>query len=235
VSTNQTVGARIDADTADSRFQSLEGRREMSTAATAVAAGGTRWRRFALAFGMSFGLIAAVLMLMAKGVLAAPITISGTTFTVSASSLTADKPDSGPAFIQYGSVDALNGNHDGSTGVVVTKLPAGGVLQDMKQVVWAPTGLGAINDNWKYLVVELSAKSAHAQGGLTVDATKLDGATATFNNIEIGVPLFPGGPFSQKADGVTITGLDQTAVYTQAGTFKLEDLHLSAYLSSTHP
>ena len=43
----------------------------MSTQATAAGFGGTRWRRFVLAFGASFGLIAAVLLLMAKGVLAA--------------------------------------------------------------------------------------------------------------------------------------------------------------------
>jgi hypothetical protein len=35
------------------------------------------------------------------------------------------------------------------------------------------------------------------------------------------------GSFAQEADSVTITGLKQTAVYTQASTFTLTGLHLS--------
>ena len=199
----------------------------MSTEAIALADGGTRWRRFALAFGASFGVIATVVVLMATGVLAAPVTISGTQFRVTADSLIAHQPGSGPAFVQYGFADHTGDNK--YTGVAVTNLPAGGVLKNMDQVVCGPTGLPG---GWAYLVVELKADSADATGGLVVDATKLNAGTATFNNIQIGVPG-PGGTFSQTADGVNINTLDQQAVYTQAGTFKLKNLRLSASLAGS--
>lgn len=199
----------------------------MSIEVAALAHGGTRWRRFTLVFGAAFAVIATLLLLMAKGVLAAPVTISGTEFRVTADSLVAHQPASGPAFIQYGSIDQNGGPH----GVAVTNLPAGGVLTNMDQTVCGPTGLpGPV----AYLVVKLSADKADATGGLIVHATKLNGTTATFNNIEIGVPG-PGGTFAQKADGVEITGVDQHALYTQAGTFKLTNLGLTAHLAGSCP
>ena len=211
----------------------------MSSEAIAYASGGTRWRRFVLAFGASFGAIATVMVLMANGVIAAPITISGTVFQVKADSLVAHTPDSGPAFIQYGTVDRGGSS---ATGVAVTDLPAGGVLTNMKQTVCGETGLGGVVPSWKYLVVELSADSADATGGLIVDATQLNAATATFHNIQIGVPAPNGipdpaavGSFAQTASGVSIDSIDQKAVYTQAGTFKLSNLGLSAHLSGTCP
>lgn len=204
----------------------------MSTDVAVIAAGGTRWRRFTLAFGVSFGAIATVMLLMAMGVLALPVSISGTQFRVTASSLTAKENSNGPAFLQYGNVDFTDpGSGAGATGVAVTNLPAGGVLKNMQQTVCGPTGLPG---KLAYLIVELSASTADASGGLVVDATKLDANDATFNNIQIGVKG-PGGTFAQTADGVTINGLDQTAVYTQAGTFKLSDLGLSARLDSSCP
>ncbi|TAM90560.1 MAG: hypothetical protein EPN43_05450 [Jatrophihabitans sp.] len=204
--------------------------------AAAAALGGTRWRRFTLAFGVSFGAIATVLVLMANGVIAAPVTISGTVFTVKATSLVSHSPGSGAAFIQYGSVDS---NGSAPTGVAVTYLPGGGVLSGLDQVVCGPTGLPGPFAN---LVVELKADSADATGGLIVDATSLNAATATFNNIQIGVPAPNGipdtasvGKFAQTADGVTITGLNQQAVYTKAGTFALTNLGLSAHLAGSCP
>jgi hypothetical protein len=188
---------------------------------------------------MSFGAIATVLVLMANGVLAAPVTISGTVFQVKADSLVAHPNANGPAFVQYGFVDQSGG---GATGVAVTDLPAGGVLTNMDQVVCGETGLGGINPGWRYLVVELKADEANATGGLIVDATKLDAGSATFHNIRIGVPAPNGipdpkavGSFAQTADGVSIDSLDQQAVYTQAGTFKLTNLGLGAHLTSTCP
>jgi hypothetical protein len=211
----------------------------MSSEAVALAGGGTRWRRFTLAFGLSFGTIAALMVLMAMGVLALPITVSGTVFEVKADSLVAHEGSS-PAFIQYGSADQSSGPN--FTGVAVTELPNGGVLSNMDQVVCGQTGLGGLNASWKYLIVELKADKADATGGLVVDATKLNAGSATFNNIQIGVPAPNGishpdsvGTFAQTADGVTINSLDQQAVYTQAGTFKLSNLGLSAHLSATCP
>jgi hypothetical protein len=205
----------------------------MSSEVTALAYGGTRWRRFALAFGASFAAIGTVVVLMATGVLAVPIAISGTTFQVKADSLVAHTPSSGPAFIQYGTVDLTNDN--APTGVAVTDLPAGGRLTNMDQIVCGHTPFG-------YLVVELKADSADATGGLIVDATQLHGNAAVFHNIKIGVPApdtIPDpaavGKFAQTASGVTISTLSQKAVYTEAGVFRLSNLRLSARLSSTCP
>jgi hypothetical protein len=192
-----------------------------------------------LAFGLSFGAIATVMVLMAEGVLALPITVSGTVFQVKADSLVAHQ-GAGPAFIQYGSADQSSGPN--FTGVAVTELPHGGVLTNMDQTVCGLTGLGGLNAGWKYLVVQLSADSADATGGLVVDATQLNAGSATFDNIQIGVPAPNGirhtdsvGSFAQTADGVSIDSLDQKAVYTQAGTFQLSNLGLSAHLSATCP
>lgn len=215
----------------------------MSSEAAVLASGGTRWRRFALAFGLSFGAIGTVVVLMAAGVLAVPMTISGTTFQVKAASLIAHTPSSGPAFIQYGTVDNVPPGSNNPVGVAVTDLPAGGKLTNMDQVVCGSTGpLGSINPAWKYLVVELKADSADATGGLVVDATRLNGATAIFHNIKIGVQAPNGipdpaavGTFAQTATGVNIQTLKQQAVYTEAGTFKLSNLGLSARLSATCP
>lgn len=191
-----------------------------------MTAGKTRWGRFSMIFGSSVALVAGALALTSMGVLALPVSISGTQFQVSADSLTAHTPASGPAFIQYGSIDLVGGSP--STGVAVTELPAGGTLPNLVQVVCAPTGLG------NYLKVTLSATNADATGGLVVDATDLSGGTAVFNNIQIGVPVTSSrdgkSTFGQTADGVSITGLTQTAVYTKAGTFTLTGLHLSAAL-----
>ena len=203
----------------------------MSTDVAAVANGGTRWRRFTLAFGVSFGTIATVIVLMAAGVIAAPVSISGTVFQVKADSLVSHHNTNGPSFIQYGFVDQNGGPH----GVAVTYLPAGGVLTKLDQVVCGPIPGGL------YLVVELTADSADASD-LVVDATQLHGNSATFNNIQIGVKAPPGipdgtavGTFAQTADGVSIDTLVQKALYTRAGTFTLKNLNLSAHLSTTCP
>lgn len=190
-----------------------------------MTAGKTRWGRFSLIFGSSVALVAGALALTSMGVLALPVSISGTQFQVSADSLTAHTPASGPAFIQYGTLDLIGGTP--AKGVAVTELPAGGTLPNLVQVVCAPAGS-------VYLKVTLSATNADATGGLVVDATDLSGGTAVFNNIKIGVPVVSSRDgsttFGQTADGVSITGLTQTAVYTQAGTFTLTGLHLSAAL-----
>lgn len=188
--------------------------------------GKTRWGRFSMIFGSSVALVAGALALTSMGVLALPVSISGTQFQVSADSLTAHVPASGPAFIQYGTVDFTGSSP--TTGVAVTELPAGGSLPNLVQVVCASISGGGA----PYLKVTLAAKNADATGGLVVDATDLSGGTAVFNNIKIGVPVVSSRDgsttFGQTADGVSITGLSQTAVYTQAGTFTLTGLHLSA-------
>jgi hypothetical protein len=205
------------------------------TAISAVSAlGGTRWRRFTIVFGSAFAALSTVLVLMSQGVLALPVTISGTHFTVAASSLVAHQNANGPTFIQYGAVDLVNGAPDSA--VAVTELPAGGVLSDLNQVVFGSTGIPL--PGWQKLIVTLQATSADATNGLIVDATDLTASgSAVFDNIQIGVPVNgrTGSTFGQTADNVTIGGVNQDAVYTQAGTFTLHGLHLSATHAATCP
>lgn len=206
--------------------------------------GRTRWRRFGLAFVPALGLVVTTMVLMAMGVLALPVTIAGTQFTVNASSMTSHTPASGPAFIQYATVDFWNGKtptdcvtspSTSCTAVAVTDLPAGATLPNLDQVVCGPTGLPGAVANIK---VEIKASSADATGGLVVDVTKLTGGTATFGNIKIGVPVTSdrsgASTFGQTADSLSITGdLSQTAVYTQAGTFTLSGLTLTASFAAS--
>jgi hypothetical protein len=164
------------------------------------------------------------MVLMATGAMALPVTVSGTKFTVAASSLTTSLGTN--AFIQIANVDPNPGG--GLTAVATTILPNGGTLNNLNQTVCGPTGLPGPVANLK---VVLSANPAVATGGLVVDATDLTG-DATFTNIQIGVPYVNPrtglSTFAQTADNVSISNLSQTAVYTQAGTFTLTGLHLAA-------
>jgi hypothetical protein len=186
--------------------------------------GRTRWRRFFLAFGPAFGIVVVVMVLLATGAMALPITVSGTKFTVAASSLTTTAGTN--AFVQIANVDPAPGG--GLTAVATTILQNGGTLNNLSQTVCGPTGLPAGFANLK---VVLTANPAVAASGLVVDATDLTG-DATFTNIQIGVPFLNprtgAYTFAQTADNVSINNLNQTAVYTQAGTFTLTGLHLGA-------
>jgi hypothetical protein len=192
--------------------------------------GKTRWRRFGIAFMPAFGLVVTTMVLMAMGVLAMPVTVSGTKFTVSGSSLTTTPGTN--AFVQIANVDPTGGT---PVAVATTILANGGTIANLDQVVCGPTGLPGPLANLK---VEITANPAVAAGGLVVDATDLTG-NATFTNIQIGVPYTnprtSSSTFAQTADNVSITNLHQTAVYTQAGTFTLTGLHLTASFIATCP
>jgi hypothetical protein len=202
--------------------------------------GKTRWRRFAVSFGISMTLVATFLVLMAAGVVALPITISGTHFTVSGSSMTASGVNS---FKQYGAVDCTNWGTvppTGCVGVAVTQITGTTTIDDLDQVVCGPTGLPV--PGWQNLKVEIMADQAVATN-LIADVDSLSSATAsdtaTFTNIKIGVPVTSGRTgtttFGQTADGIALTGFDQGAYYTEAGTFVLHNLHLTASLVAACP
>jgi hypothetical protein len=194
------------------------------TSASAVF-GRTRWRRFFVAFVPAFGLVVLVMVLLATGALAMPITVSGTKFVVTASSLTTTPGAN--AFVQIANVDPNPGG--GATAVATTILANGGTLNNLSQTVCGPTLIPV--PALANLKVALTANPAVAANGLVVDATDLTG-DAVFTNIQIGVPYVNprtgATTFAQTADNVTINNLNQTAVYTQAGTFTLTGLHLSA-------
>lgn len=186
--------------------------------------GRTRWRRFAVLFVPAVGAVATVMALMVTGVVATPMTVSGTAFSVSADSLNTSTTSDRSAFTQYGFVD-------GTKGVAVNVIKHA-VLNNLDQVVCGAAGPGVS------LKVEIKATSAVADN-MVVDATSLTG-DATFTNIAIGVQAPSGipdpsavGSFAQIADNASITTLKQQALFTSAGTFTLNGMSLSANLVGT--
>ena len=185
--------------------------------------GKTRWRRFAAAALVPFSGLALVVGLLASGAMALPVVISGTTFTVTADRLTVPPAAQGPgAYVQYGTVDPSVGGSPAA--VAVTEL-RGAQLSNLTQTICLPTGLPSPIDHAKMVVKANPATASN----MVVDATSLTGS-ATFTNFQMGVPVTSartGTPtIGQTADNVTIDNLNQSAVYTSAGTFSLSDLSL---------
>ncbi|HZS15826.1 MAG TPA: DUF6230 family protein [Candidatus Dormibacteraeota bacterium] len=208
--------------------------------------GRTRWRRFGIAFGPAMGLVITALVLMMTGVLALPITISGVQFTVKADKLVDN--GSGPGeFKQWGDVDNLATG--GGQAVAVSDIAHGADLGGLTQTVCGPTGLASPFPTHIQLVI--TADDANATGDLQVDLvgpnalTTGANMTSTFQSLVIGALVPTRGTtdgtnteppltFGQTANSFNITNpnvgtefLQQTAVYTSAGTFALKHLGLA--------
>jgi hypothetical protein len=198
--------------------------------------GKTRWRRFAVVMVPTLAVTAAVGVSVAQGALAASFSVSGTQFKVSASSLT------GKGFTQYGTVD-VQGNSKGATGEVPVAVSGfnSATINDLCQSVIIPTPLGDYT-----LTINAGGDPSNPVTAtkLFIDMTDLKATTATFNNINIGVAagtitnttgdavnpsdnIGDGSGFAQEADSATLTGVQQTAWATSAGTFSLNGMHLN--------
>jgi hypothetical protein len=189
--------------------------------------GGTRWRRFAVAFVPAVAVVGAIVFGMANGSIAASFAVSGSTFKVSADKL------EGTGFVQYGgTVHDTKGNvHP----VAVSGIKSATLTNLCQSVVVPGTPIS--------LVIRAGGDPNHPASatGLLIDMTQLSG-DATFENISIGQDAStldkgpatavgaPGG-FGQQADKVTINGLHQVAWSTSAGTFTLNGLDLHVSLS----
>ncbi len=224
--------------------------------------GRTRWRRVLILFAPATALAVTMIALVANGVLAVSFAVSGMPFKLSA-----DKLD-GTNFIQIGSLNGVNACDPANSGSTPPSCVGGyqftaatllstATIYNLNQtvcgdlpVLTAATGLHGLvtlkaGDN--------SGIAAHqpTAGNLVVDATTLNGATASFDQgINIGqdfaVPdsLLLGGAanpahglhtFSQQAPHVVITTLSQNGTDTSAGTFTLPNLQLSAGLVAVCP
>jgi len=193
----------------------------------ASAYGRTNWRRFAVAVGVPTVVAGGLVLGLAQGAFAASFSVSNQTFKISA-----DKLD-GTGFVQYGDVDQTVKDKDGN----VKSFPvarsgiADAKLYNLCQSVLVPG-----------LPVSLTIRAGRDDGkpaeatDLLIGVTELSG-DATFKNINIGQDASTldqagakahGAPgmFGQQADSVVITGLQQTAYSTSAGTFKLTGLNL---------
>lgn len=195
--------------------------------------GGTRWRRFAVVMVPSIAATAAVGVALAQGALAASFAVSGQNFKVKAESL------HGEGFEQYGALDV---QHGGKYIPVAVSAFTDATIHGLCQSVVIPTPIGDVTLALKAGTDPDHPVEAH---NLYIDLDQLD-ADATFNNINIGVAAGdshkgPGikdkdgtdpGSFAQEADSADLTGVQQTAWATSAGTFKLHNLSLGVHKGS---
>ncbi|GAA4775622.1 MULTISPECIES: DUF6230 family protein [Streptomyces] len=200
-----------------------------------VARGGTRWKRFALVMVPSVAATAAIGIGLAQGALAASFSISGQEFKVKAESLT------GTNFVQYGSVatgKTLDGK-DFAAPVAVSGFKTATIV-DMCQSVVTPNVpfLGSVSLE---LRAGQDAKKPVEATNIYLDVSELK-ADAEFGNIDIGVAagqlkdpgIQPGTQanphgFAQRAETAKLTGVEQKAWATTAGTFKLSGLSLKLH------
>ncbi|MFI7019048.1 DUF6230 family protein [Streptomyces sp. NPDC050164] len=194
--------------------------------------GGTRWKRFAVVMVPSVTAAACVGVGLAQGALAASFSVSGQQFKVSAAHL------EGTGFAQYGGIDNV---YETTEGKSQKKVPVAissfknAKITDMCQSVVTPIpGIGKI-----YLRLEAGKSKPVTAENLYIDVAQLD-ADAKFEDIDIGVAVrdqnrgpdvkpgenvLPGG-FAQQARKATLTGVEQTAWATTAGTFTLNGLSM---------
>jgi Family of unknown function (DUF6230) len=197
--------------------------------------GKTRWRRFAVVMVPTLAVTAAVGVSVAQGALAASFSVSGQQFKVSADSL------HGTGFTQYGTVD-VQGNSKGATGAVAVAVSGfnSATIVNLCQSVALPTPIGTYT-----LTIHAGQDPSNpvTASKLFIDMTDLKTTTATFNNMNIGVAdgtiagttgdavnpkdnIGDGSGFAQEADSADLTGVQQTAWATSAGTFSLNGLNL---------
>ena len=121
-------------------------------------------------------------------------------------------------------------------------------IQGLHQTVCAPLAPTFPGFSPPNLQVTIDASGTATAPALTVQAPALKATSATFSNIVIGedtaqalsdfgYPAIAGTPglFSQAATHVTISGLTQIAVGTEAGSFTLPGLTLSAAFVTNCP
>ena len=213
----------------------------MEHALVAPVLGRTRWRRVWFVLIPALAIVAAILALIAKGLIAVSFAISGTPFTVTANSVVSNGVDSnGVGFYQFG---VANFTGAGSPAPVVENIIPSATITNLCQSV-------AVGPLTLRITAGTGATPVTATN-LIIDATALSAGTATFTNINIGQDMgtyanpaltepvsrgtgpnvttgaVPTGTFGQVASAVSLGTVRQTAVGTQASTFSLPNLSLS--------
>ncbi|ALC20780.1 DUF6230 family protein [Streptomyces pristinaespiralis] len=202
-----------------------------------MARGGTRWKRFALVMVPSVAATAAIGVGLAQGALAASFAVSGQEFKVTAGKLV------GTGFSQYGGVDMgykdLKGDEKVAHPVAISTFKNASITKMCQSVVTDVPFVGKIT-----LKLTAGDKGTDVQAEkLYLDVSELD-ANAKFRNIDIGVAakdtdnpgtgkgpavkdtsILPNG-FAQQAEEVELTGVEQKAWATTAGTFELSGLSM---------
>ncbi|MFD9741118.1 DUF6230 family protein [Umezawaea sp. NPDC059074] len=186
--------------------------------------GRTRWSRFVAVFGIGAIGAGALMFGMSQGALAASFAVSGSSFKVSADTLT------GKGFVQFGGVDAGSG---AAHAVAVNGFKTA-TLDKFCQSVFVP-GVPLVGDvTMRITAADVGGMAAE---NLVVNLTDLTG-DLTLGNPQIGVDagsLNKGpdglkgqtGGFGLQADTATIAGLKQTAWSTTAQTIKFTGMGLT--------
>jgi hypothetical protein len=176
---------------------------------------------------------AAIGVALAQGALAASFSVSGQEFKVTASQLV------GTGFTQYGALDSgytLDGQKTAHPVAVSAFTDA--TITDLCQSVVTP--IPGFGDVTLTLTAGGEGHDAVTAHNIYIDVNDLK-ADATFDDIDIGVAARDAnkGPgikqgdatnpngFAQQARKATLTGVDQHAWATTAGTFKLSGLNMS--------
>lgn len=188
--------------------------------------GGVRWRRFTAMLLLSSAVGFALVVMTARGVIAAQFMLSGVPFTVTATQL------SGTGFEQFATLDQMapGSPNEGDTGgqlILVVSAIDEATLTNLCQSI----NLGGTN----LKITAGDAGTPVTARRLVVDSDIISG-DASFEDIEIGndastltrVPEVTGniGVLGQQARTVTINNLRQNNYATTAALFTLPNLHL---------
>lgn len=196
--------------------------------------GRTSWRRFAMVMVPAVAAVGGLLFGVSAGAFPAQFTVSGEQFKVTADELRGD------GFTQVPGWDA---DAEGTNLPVARSIIDEAELDNLCQSVNVPV-VSELFPGVDTIVLRITAggdgNPATAQN-LVIGLDELSG-DATFTNIQIGndaaaisdEPALT-GQFGQRADGVVIRDLRQSAYSTSAGTFNLNGLHLRVLVDSDMP
>ena len=212
----------------------------MEHALVAPVLGRTRWRRVWFVLVPALAVVATILLLIAKGLIAVSFAISGVPFTVTADSVVSNGVDSnGVGFYQFG---VANFTGSGAPRPVAENIIPSATLTNLCQSV----SVGPVTLRITAGTGATPVTASH----LIIDATALSAGTATFTNINIGQDMgtyanpaltepvargtgpnvttgaVPTGTFGQVATAVSLGSVRQTALATQASSFSLPNLSL---------
>ena len=187
--------------------------------------GRTSWKRLGLVMVPTVIAAGALAVAMTNGAIAASFAVSGQQFKLTAGTLT------GTGFVQYGSIDK---HVDGSPVPVAVSAFKSADITNLCQSVVTP--LPVIGDVTLTIKAGGGSTPVHADN-LIIDMSQLNAGTATFTNINIGQDastlggsaagaVGQAGLFGQQADSATLTGVQQVAYSTNAGSFQLHDMSL---------
>jgi len=193
--------------------------------------GRTSWKRLGIVMVPTVVAAGALTVAMANGAIAASFAVSGQQFKLTAGTLT------GTGFVNYGTIDK---HADGSlVPVAVSAFKSADITNLCQSVVTTLPVIGNVT-----LTIKAGAGSSpvHATD-LTIDMSQLNAGDALFTNINIGQDastlsgsaagaVGTAGLFGQQADSATLTGVQQVAYSTNAGSFELHDMSMGISLGN---